>query len=254
MPGRALPTAPAADAVPARCSAAVGRRTTAPVGTLRLVAAVAGKDLKVELRSREILYTMALFAAVIVVVFSFSFVKDQKALGAAVPGVAWAAVVFAGTIGLGRAFEREREGDTMRALLLSPAPRLAIFAGKTVAIALLVVAVEAVVLPLCLLFFNVDLGAAVLDLVLVLVLGAIGFAIVGTVFAAMLLRIQSRDVLLPVVLYPILVPMIMSGTKATAAILAANDADAWFWIKFLAAYDCVFTIVALWTFEALVIE
>lgn len=142
----------------------------------------------------------------------------------------------------------------MRALLLSPAPRLAIFAGKTVAIALLVVAVEAVVLPLCLLFFNVDLGAAVLDLVLVLVLGAIGFAIVGTVFAAMLLRIQSRDVLLPVVLYPILVPMIMSGTKATAAILAASDADAWFWIKFLAAYDCIFTVVALWTFEALVIE
>jgi heme exporter protein B len=191
---------------------------------------------------------------VIVVVFSFAFVKDQAALVAAVPGVAWAAVVFAGTIGLGRAFEREREGDTMRALLLSPAPRLAIFAGKTVAIALLVVAVEAVVLPLCLLFFNVDLGAAVLDLVLVLVLGAIGFAIVGTVFAAMLLRIQSRDVLLPVVLYPILVPMIMSGTKATAAILAASDADAWFWIKFLAAYDCIFTVVALWTFEALVIE
>ena len=236
------------------CPADGARRTTGSVRTLRLVAAVAGKDLKVELRSREILYTMALFAAVIVVVFSFSFVKDQKALVAAVPGVAWAAVVFAGTIGLGRAFEREREGDTMRALLLSPAPRLAIFLGKTVAIALLVIAVEAVVLPLCLLFFNVDLGAAVLDLVLVLVLGAIGFAIVGTVFAAMLLRIASRDVLLPVVLYPILVPMIMSGTKATAAILAANDADAWFWIKFLAAYDGVFAVVALWTFEALVIE
>jgi heme exporter protein CcmB len=171
-----------------------------------------------------------------------------------VPGVAWAAVVFAGTIGLGRAFDREREGDTMRALLLSPAPRLAVFAGKTVAITALVFAVEAVVLPLCLLFFNVDLGSAVLHLALVLALGAIGFSVVGTVFAAMLLRIRSRDVLLPVVLYPILVPMIMAGTKATSTLLAGATGDAWFWTQFLAAYDAIFVIVALWTFEALVIE
>ena len=164
--------------------------TTRSVGFLRTAGAVAAKDLRVELRSREVVYTMTFFAAVIVVVFSFAFVKDQKALVEAVPGVAWAAVVFAGTIGLGRAFDREREGDTMRALLLSPAPRLAVFAGKTVAITMLVFAVEAVALPLCLLFFNVDLGAAVLHLALVLVLGAIGFAVVGTVFAAMLLRVR----------------------------------------------------------------
>ncbi len=223
-------------------------------GFLRTAGAVAAKDLRVELRSREVVYTMAFFATVIVVVFSFAFVKDQRALIEAVPGVAWAAIVFAGTIGLGRAFDREREGDTMRALLLSPAPRLAVFAGKTVAITALVFAVEVVVLPLCLLFFNVDLGAAVLHLALVLVLGAIGFAVVGTVFAAMLLRIRSRDVLLPVVLYPILVPMIMAGTKATSTILTGATGDAWFWTQFLAAYDAIFIIVALWTFEALVIE
>lgn len=220
----------------------------------RLVFAVAGKDLRVELRSREIVYTMGLFAAVIVVVFSFAFVRNQAALIEAVPGVAWAAVVFAGTIGLGRAFDREREGDTMRALLLAPAPRLAVFAGKAIAVALLVFAVEAVALPLCLLFFNVDLGAAVGHLALVLVLGGIGFAVVGTVFAAMLLRTQARDVLLPVVLYPILVPMIMAGTKATAALLSGNTGDAWFWTKFLGAYDVAFILVATWSFEALVIE
>jgi heme exporter protein B len=228
--------------------------TTGSVGFLRTAGAVAAKDLRVELRSREVVYTMAFFATVIVVVFSFAFVKDQRALIEAVPGVAWAAIVFAGTIGLGRAFDREREGDTMRALLLSPAPRLAVFAGKTVAIALLVVSVEAVVLPLCLLFFNVDIGSAVAHLALVLLLGGIGFAVVGTVFAAMLLRIRSRDVLLPVVLYPILVPMIMAGTKATAALLIGASGDAWFWTQFLAAYDAIFVIVSLWTFEALVIE
>jgi ABC-type transport system involved in cytochrome c biogenesis permease component len=142
----------------------------------------------------------------------------------------------------------------MRALLLSPAPRLAVFAGKTITVALLVFSVELVVLPLCLLFFNVDPGAAVFTLALVLVLGAIGFAVVGTVFAAMLLRVRSRDVLLPVVLYPILVPMIMAGTKATGAVLAGATGEAWFWTQFLAVCDAVFVVVAIWSFEALVIE
>ncbi|HVV84216.1 MAG TPA: heme exporter protein CcmB [Kofleriaceae bacterium] len=223
------------------------------MGFFRTAGLVAAKDLRVELRSREVVYTMAFFAAVIVVVFSFSFVKEQQALQAAVPGVAWSAVVFAGTLGLGRAFDREREGDTMRALLLSPAPRLAVFLGKAAAVAVLVIAVEAVVLPLSLLFFNLDLGGDVWLLVLTLVLGAVGFSVVGTVFAAMLLRVRSRDVLLPVVLYPVLVPMIMAGTKATAAILV-GDGDAWFWTRFLAIYDAAFLVVSLWTFEALVIE
>lgn len=224
------------------------------VGFFRTAGLVAAKDLRVELRSREILYTMTFFAAVIVAVFSFAFVKGQEALAAAVPGVAWSAVVFAGTIGLGRAFDREREGDTMRALLLSPAPRLAVFLGKAAGVAVLVLAVELVVLPLSLLFFNLDLDAAGLGLMaLTLVLGAIGFATVGTVFAAMLLRIRSRDVLLPVVLFPVLVPMIMAGTKATAAILV-GDGEAWFWTRFLALYDAAFLVVSVWTFEALVIE
>ncbi|HVK75269.1 MAG TPA: heme exporter protein CcmB [Kofleriaceae bacterium] len=219
----------------------------------RLVGAVVAKDLRVELRSREILYTMAFFAAVVVVISSFAFVKEQRALRDAVPGVMWGAVLFAGTIGLGRAFDREREGDTMRALLLTPAPRLAVFLGKTVTVATLILAVELIVVPLTLLLFNLDLGAGAAHLVLVLVLGAIGFAVVGTVFAAMLLRVRSRDVLLPVVLYPILIPMFMAGTKATAAILGASE-DVWFWTQFLTVYDAIFLVVSLWTFEALVIE
>ncbi len=232
----------------------MGSQVARRAGFFRLVYTVAAKDLRVELRTREILYTMAFFAAVVVVISSFAFVKDQQALRDAVPGVMWGAVLFAGTIGLGRAFDREREGDTMRALLLSPAPRLAVFLGKTVAVTGLVIAVELVVVPLTLLLFNLDLGADVGRLVLVLVLGAIGFGVVGTVFAAMLLRVRSRDVLLPVVLYPILIPMFMAGTKATAALLSGAEGDAWFWTQFLCAYDAIFLIVSLWTFEALVIE
>ena len=111
------------------------------VSFFRHVGAVAWKDLRVELRSREIVYTMAFFAALLVVVFSFAFVKEQGVVAEATPGIVWVSVAFAGTVGLGRAFEREREGDTMRALLLAPASRLAVFLGKAVAIAALITTV-----------------------------------------------------------------------------------------------------------------
>ena len=223
---------------------------------LRHVGAVAWKDLQVELRSREIVYTMGLFAALIVVVDSFAFPNNPELARVATPGMLWVAIAFAGTIGLGRAFDRERENDTMRALLLAPVPRLAVFLGKAIAIAVLVMVVAAVAAPLLALFLQAPLFAEPLILVLALALGAIGFAIVGTVFAATLLKVRSRDVLLPVVLYPLLVPMFVAGTKATAAITVAdvNLGIAWYWITFLAVYDVVFLVLSLWVFESLVIE
>ena len=236
--------------------AVTGRGTTRSVGFFRLVAAVAGKDLRVELRSREIVYTMAFFAVTIVVIFSFAFIRDKKVIAEAVPGVLWGALAFAGTLGLGRAFDREREGDTMRALLLSPAPRLAIFLGKLIGMAALIGLVALVIGPVAVLLYNLDAGAVWGPLALTLVLGVIGIATVGTVFAAMLLRVRSRDVLLPVILYPILIPLFLAATRATAALIAtpAVTDEAWFWIQFLVVYDALFVVTSLWTFEALVIE
>jgi len=223
---------------------------------LRHAGAVAWKDLQVELRSREILYTMAFFATLIVVVFVFVFPSDPRLVRVASPGMLWVAVAFAGTIGLGRAFDRERENDTMRALLLAPVPRLAVFLGKAAVIAALVVIVAALCVPLLILFLDAPFLAFPAELVLVLVLGAIGFAVVGTVFAATLLKVRSRDVLLPVVLYPILVPMFVAGTRVTGEIVAVQpNLDAlWYWIGFLGIYDAIFLVVSLWLFEALVIE
>jgi heme exporter protein B len=232
------------------------RGTTEAVSLLRQAGAVAWKDLRVELRSREIVYTMAFFATLLVVVFSFVFPSDPRLARVAAPGMLWVAIAFAGTIGLGRAFDRERENDTMRALLLAPVPRLAVFLGKSVAIAGLVLAVSAVCVPLMTLFLGAPLFAEPLPLVIVLVLGAIGFAIVGTVFAATMLKARSRDVLLPVVLYPLLVPLFVAGTRVTAEILAIRpDPDViWYWIGFLGIYDAVFLVLSLWIFESLVIE
>jgi heme exporter protein B len=226
------------------------------VSVIRHARAVAWKDLQVELRSREILYTMAFFATLIVVVFVFVFPSDPKLARVAAPGMLWVAVAFAGTIGLGRAFDRERENDTMRALLLAPVPRLAVFLGKAAVIAIIVLVVAALCVPLLIAFLDAPLLDQPGPLILSLVLGAIGFGVVGTVFAATLLKVRSRDVLLPVVLYPILVPLFVAGTRVTNEILAVQpDPDAlWYWIGFLGIYDAVFLVVSLWLFEALVIE
>jgi heme exporter protein B len=240
----------------ASCSGATGRRTTVGVGFFRLVTAVAGKDLRIELRSREILYTMAFFAVTVVVVFSFAFIRDRNVITEAVPGIVWGALAFAATLGLGRAFDREREGDTMRALLLSPAPRLAIFLGKAIAMVAVIALVAVVIVPVAVLLYNLDVGDRWGGLIAITALGVVGLAVIGTVFSAMLLRVRSRDVLLPVILYPILLPLFLAATRGTGALLAGdqNRDEAWFWMQFLVVYDGLFIVAALWTFEALVIE
>lgn len=223
---------------------------------LRQAGRVAWKDLRIELRSKEILYTMVFFGALIVVVYTVAFPRDVRIARAAVPGMLWAAIAFAGTIGLGRAFDRERENDTMRALLLAPAPRLAIFLGKSLGICVLVVIVAIACAALLALFTGVPLLAHPGPLALTILLGAIGFANVGTVFAATLLKVRSRDVLFPVIVYPILIPMFYVATMATENLIAepANLAAAWYWIGFLGIYDAFFLVVSIWTFESLVIE
>jgi heme exporter protein B len=242
------------------CDDAPPRRTVESVSMFRHAAQVAWKDLRVELRSRELLYTVTFFAALVVVVFTFTFPRvDERVVADVAPGMLWVAVAFAGTIGLGRAFDREREGDTMRALLLSPAPRVAVFLGKAVAVGLLMLAVAAIVAPLLALFLP---GASrmfdqPLPLALAVVLGATGFSIAGSVFAAALQRVRARDVLLPVILYPILIPLFVAATRVTADLLDApvpDLDDAWYWLAFLGMFDAAFLVVSLWVFESLVIE
>jgi heme exporter protein CcmB len=223
---------------------------------IRHAARVAWKDLRIELRSREIVYTMAFFGGLLVVIFSFAFPRDDHAVRGAVPGMLWVAIAFAGTIGLGRAFDRERENDTMRALLLAPVPRLAVFLGKAIATTVLVLAVAVVCAPMLAWLLDAPLFEHPGPLILVVVLGAIGIAVIGSVFAATLLKVRSRDVLLPVILYPLLVPLFVAGTSSTSALVAEfpNFDAAWYWIEFLGIYDSAFLVLSIWVFESLVIE
>lgn len=226
---------------------------------LRHVATIAWKDLRVELRSREILFNMAFFAAMIVILFSFAFLKETKdgeivKVAEIAPGFLWIAVLFSATLGMARAFDRERESDTMRGLLLSPAPRAALFLGKAVGLFLLMAMVEVVVVPLIWFFFQAPIFADPLAISVLVTLTTAGVAVVGSVFAAMLMRTRARDVLLPVVLYPILVPLFIAAIKGTSGILVGDSQQAWFWIRFLLVYDSAFIVAALWTFESVVIE
>jgi len=214
------------------------------------------KDLTVEVRSREILYTTAFFAVSCVLVFAFALVREGRPLEDAAAGILWIAIAFAGTLALGRTFERERSAETLRALMLAPTSRPAIYTGKLLGILALLGAVEVVLVPLVGLLFHVPLGARPLHLVALLVTGTVGFAAVGTLFAAMLVRARSRDVLLPVLLYPITIPVIIAGVRGTAALLEGvpDESLAGMWIAILAFFDVVFVTLSLWTFEPLMTE
>jgi heme exporter protein B len=220
------------------------------MGFLHTVWTIARKDLVIEARSRELAYTTLFFAVSVVLVFSFSFVVEGVALTDAAAGILWVSIAFAGTLALGRTFERERQSDTLKALLLSPVERPAIYIGKLVGVLLLMLVVEAVVTPVVGLLFQAPIDRAPLLLVGLLVTGTLGFAAVGTLFAAMLIRAQSRDVLLPVLLYPITVPLVIAGVRGTAAIFAAepNLAVAQAWLSMLVFFDAVFLTLALWVF------
>ena len=210
------------------------------------------KDLTVEVRSLEIAYTTLFFAVSCILVFAFALVREGQAPPDGAAGILWISIAFAGTLALGRAFERERQAETLRALLLAPAARPAIYVGKLLGILVLLVVAEIVLLPLVALLFQENFFAHPFWLAGIVLTCTVGLASVGTLFAAMLVRARSRDMLLPVLLYPVVVPVIIAGVQGTAALLqpTVEIALVRFWLLLLVTFDVVFVVLALWTFEA----
>lgn len=237
-----------------------GASSAAPASSVaRFVAVVwliVRKDVTVEIRSRELVYTTIFFAVSCMLVFAFALIRYGEPLPDAGAAILWIAIAFSGTLALGRAFERERQTETMRALLLAPADRPALYIGKLLGILLLMAITEAILVPLVWLFFQAPVGARPVWLVALLATGTLGYAAVGTLFAAMLVRSRSRDVMLPLLLYPITVPVMIAGVRGTAALFQAtpDEAMAGFWVALLVAFDTVFVTLALWTFEPLMTE
>jgi heme exporter protein B len=218
----------------------------------RAVWLILRKDLTVEIRSGEIAYTTLFFAVSCILIFAFALVKDGRPPEDGAAGLLWIAIAFAGTLALGRAFERERQSETLRALLMAPTARPAVYVGKLLGIVALLSGVELMLVPLVALLFQ---ARALLDhpwwLAAILGAGTLGFASVGTLFAAMLIRARSRDVLLPVLLYPVIVPVMIAGVRGTAALLQPeiDEGIVRFWLALIGMFDVVFVTLALWTFE-----
>jgi heme exporter protein CcmB len=194
------------------------------------------------------------FAALVVLLFAFAFTREGLSDLEAVAGVVWIAVALTGTLGLNRAMDREREWNTLRALLLAPIDRSAIYVGKLVGITIFMLLAEVVAVPLVALFFGSGLLEHAGMLALLLALGTLGYAAVGSLFAAMLVRARGRDVLLGILLYPVVLPVLLAGTRATQALLAvpADMDTAWFWARLIFIFDVVFMTVALWVYEPLI--
>jgi heme exporter protein CcmB len=219
--------------------------------------AIAEKDLRLELRSKEILLTMGFFGFLSVLVLAFAFRRGDAPIAPVAAGSLWVAVAFSGTLGLGRAFDRERENDCIRALLLTPVSRQAIYLGKVLGIVIFMVIVELVVLPAVVLFFNLPIDfERVARTLAIVALGTVGYALVGTLLAASLIRSQSRDVLLTVVLYPVIIPVIIAGAMGTNAIFepTLRHDQLQLWMRLLLFFDAVFLVASLWIFEALILD
>lgn len=222
---------------------------------LRQALAIAGKDIRAELRSKTALLSAITFAALVIVVFNFS--RDPTAVSAAVlaPSVLWVTFGFAAIVALNRAFHLERENGAIDGLLLAPVPREAIFLGKYLANLAFVGVVEAVALPIFVLFFNVSFGAGLPALIAVMVLGTAGFVAVGTLFSAMAVRTRFAELMLPMLLLPFMVPPLIGAVQVTARLLAERPlSEVEGWLRLLAAYDVVFVTLCLFVFPAVVNE
>ena len=226
-------------------------------GFVSTVLRIAAKDLRIEWRNREITTTMGFFAVLMVLIFAFAFVNPAgDALTPEVTaGVLWVGLLFSGTIALARTFDRERDLEAVRALLLTPAPRAAIYLGKLTGVVFLMLLVETAVTLLSGVFFSAAIGSHALWLAALLGLGTIGYAAVGTVVSGALLRSKSRDALIAALLFPLVTPLVMAGVRGTSMLLNPESPDPEsivFWTQFLVVVDLVFLLIGLWSFEPVI--
>src|SRR3990172_4757554 len=222
---------------------------------MKKVWAIVLKDIITELRTKELFASMFTFSLLILVVFNFAFDFSAEIIPFAAPAILWISFTFAGVLGLSRSFALEKEGNSILGLLLTPTDRSLIFAGKMIGNIIFVFIVEAIILPIFVLFFNYNLFGNAVPLLLVILLGSLGFVSVGTLFSAMALNTKLREVLLPILLFPIIIPVIFSSVKLSSAILNGNPlSEVGFPLKILISFDIIFLVVCSIVFEYVVEE
>jgi heme exporter protein B len=217
--------------------------------------AIAWKDLTAERRTRANFNAVVALAVVMLLLFGFALGPDTEAIRAAAAGVLWLTVLFSGVLTFNRSYQLELESGALEALLLYPGGRKAIFLGKLLANLAFVLLVEAIVVPLAAVLYGLPLLDALPGLAGVLLLGTLGFVVLGTFYAAMASRVRAREVLLPLLLFPMLIPLLVASIGATAALLVGDPmGDAGSWIRLLVLFDLIFVIATLFAFEHVIEE
>lgn len=220
---------------------------------LKAVLAIVRKDLRTELRSRELISSMGLFALLSILVFSFALELDRIARQEAISGVLWVTVVFASFLGLNRSLAMERDQGNLDAMLIAPIARTTIFFGKLVGNFLFTITVGLLLLPIMTVLFNVSL---VQPLVLaVLFMGTFGFTTVGTLLATMTVQTRARENLLPIVMMPLALPLLLAAVKASTNLLTNSATEDWVaWVQILAMVDVVYLVMCYLLFEYVIEE
>ena len=220
---------------------------------LRPIGVLVWKDILLEIRSRELIVSMLVFGLMLVVVFNFALSVTPQRVTTVAPGILWASFAFAGVLAMSRAFAREREQGGLDGLLLTPVSRDSIFLGKAASIFIFMVLVEAILLPI---FAGLmGFSAVSFALLLTILLATAGFALVGALFAAIAVQTKSREILLPVLFFPVVLPVIVGAVEATKlAIGGESVVGVGHWLSLIGAFDAVFLVICPWVFSLVVEE
>ena len=215
---------------------------------------IAWKDVLLELRNREVVATALVFGVMMVVIFNFALNIVPETVNVLAPGVLWVAFSFAGVLAMSRAFVAEKEEGTLDALLLCPVSRDSLYFGKMLAMFIFMVVIEAALLPIFAVFF--DFSAFSLTLLGAIVLATVGFAAVGTLFAAVAANIRSREIMLPILFFPLVSPVIIGAVETSGAAIGGSGTvvSTGRWMQMMVVFDAVFLVVCPWLFSVVVEE
>ncbi len=215
------------------------------------VLAILWKDILSELRTRDVVVSVLVFALLVIVIFNFAF--EPERVGLVASGVLWVALTFAGVLGLSRSFILEKDNACLEGLMLCPVDRGGIYFGKMLGSLTFILVVAVIILPIFFILFNLPIFQPVL--VLIVVLATIGFASVGTLFSALAVNTKAREIMLPILFFPIVVPVIIAAVKATGLVLAGESWSSLLsWLQVMAAFDIIFVVVSSLVFEFIIEE
>lgn len=213
------------------------------------------KDLKIEFRTKETLNSMFVFGLLVIIVFNFAFDLTRTETIEIASGILWIAFTFSGILGLNRSFSFERENSAIEGIILAPVDRSAIYLGKLMSNFFLMLLFEIVLLPFFIIFFNLRIFSDLPVLFLVMILGTLGFVTVGTIFSAISANTRMREIMLPVLLFPVSVPVIIGAVESTSFILLGNNQELlWSWIQRLIGIDVIYFVASFLLFEYVIVE